>query len=131
MLSKTSYKEHDTPNAKDIYGYTKSLAEINSYNLLVLRFSCIGLEFKNYHQLFNWFINQDHKVTGYGKVMFNGITTIVLAEIIFKIITKYPHLHGIFNISSHESISKYNLLKTILLTLFKLPMIKLKVEVVL
>ena len=48
------------------------------------------------HGLIEWFLSQEGKtVSGYKKAIFSGLTTMALSEIIGKIISDYPDLHGV------------------------------------
>lgn len=107
---KKKNSEKALKNAFDNYGFTKSLSEIDTKYQLTLRFSCLGYEFNSKKQLFNWFLSQRSLVDGYSRVYFNGITTLVLANVIDLIIDSHSNLSGIMNISSNQTISKYSLL---------------------
>lgn len=109
-ILKKKNSESSTKNAFDYYGLSKSLSEIESKFLLTLRFSCLGYEFKSKNQLFNWYLSQKASVDGYSRVYFNGITTLVLSNVIDSIIDFHFNLSGIMNISSNKTISKYALL---------------------
>ncbi len=108
---KDFYIEEDIKDATDIYGQTKSLGEvINSSNTITLRGSMIGRELENKTELLEWFLKQKQKnISGYSKVIYSGISTIKMAEIVLKIINEFPKLSGIYNVSS-KAISKMNLL---------------------
>lgn len=104
------YTETGQPTAKDNYGKTKFLGEIEGEKALTLRFSCIGRELDSHTELLDWFLNEEgKKVKGYGKALYSGVTTHVVAREIVKIITNFPNLNGIYQLSS-SPISKYDLL---------------------
>jgi len=108
-----NYRESDHPDAKDIYGKTKAMGEINNSNALTIRTSLIGREVFNHTELFEWlFKNKSGKVYGYENVHYSGLTTIRMSKILDKIINYFPDLHGVFNISS-KPITKYSLLNLI------------------
>ena len=110
---KGNYNEADVPNALDLYGRSKSLGETAGENCLTLRTSIIGRELKTAHSLVEWFLsNQGGKVKGYTNAIFSGFPTIVLAEIIEKIIVDFPDLSGLYQVSS-QPINKYVLLELI------------------
>jgi dTDP-4-dehydrorhamnose reductase len=72
----------------------------------------IGRELENKTELLEWFLHQKNKmINGFANVIYSGITTVRMAEIVLKIINEYPKLSGIYNISSGP-ISKFDLLKT-------------------
>lgn len=110
---KGRYKDNDITDALDVYGKTKSLGEVSSNNTLTLRSSMIGFELYNKTELLEWvFKNQNKSINGFSNVIYSGITTSLMSEIIIKIINDFPDLSGIYNISS-PPISKYSLLKKI------------------
>ena len=71
----------------------------------------IGSELENKTELFEWFLKQKNKnIKGFSKVIYSGITTTKMAEIVLKLIDQYQNLSGVYNISS-KPISKFELLK--------------------
>jgi dTDP-4-dehydrorhamnose reductase len=109
---KGDYLDTDIKDAYDLYGSTKSLGEIvDSKYAITLRGSMIGRELENKTELFEWFLQQNNKnIKGFSEVIYSGITTIKMAEIVLMLINFYPNLTGIYNISSNP-ISKLDLLK--------------------
>jgi dTDP-4-dehydrorhamnose reductase len=109
---KGDYLDTDIKDAYDLYGSTKSLGEIiDSKFAITLRGSMIGRELENKTELFEWFLQQSNlKIKGFSEVIYAGITTVKMAEIVLRIINLHPNLSGIYNISS-KPISKYELLK--------------------
>jgi dTDP-4-dehydrorhamnose reductase len=66
---------------------------------------------ENKTELLEWFLQQrNKKIKGFSEVIYAGITTVKMAEIVLRVIKFYPNLTGIYNISS-KPISKYDLLK--------------------
>ena len=110
--AKGDYLDNDNKDAYDLYGSTKSLGEvIDSKYAITLRGSMIGSELENKTELFAWFLKQKNKeIKGFNKVIYSGITTKKMAEIVLKLIDQYPNLSGVYNISS-KPISKFELLK--------------------
>jgi dTDP-4-dehydrorhamnose reductase len=108
---KGDYLDTDIKDAYDFYGSTKSLGEIiDSKFAITLRGSMIGRELENKTELFEWFLQQNNKkINGFSEVIYSGITTVKMAEIVIRVIQFYPNLNGIYNISSNP-ISKYDLL---------------------
>lgn len=98
-------------DAKDIYGKTKFLGELNNGKDLTLRQSIIGPEIKCGYGLLHWFLSlpKDSKIDGYINHIWNGITTLQLAKDIDY------HLSlgttGIFNGSNTWYTTKYDLLR--------------------
>ena len=117
--SRGNYLDSDNPDAKDNYGLTKSNGEVNSKNTLTLRCSMIGREIFNETELLEWVISKKRKkIKGFDRVIYSGITTLWMSELIVKILKEYPALSGIYNISS-QPISKFDLI-TKINKLFKL-----------
>ena len=108
---KGNYYEKDPKDSKDLYGLTKSLGEVIDSNCaLTLRGSMIGRELENKTELLEWFLLQkNNKIKGFSEVVYSGITTVKMAEIILIILKKFPKLSGLYNISS-KPISKFDLL---------------------
>jgi dTDP-4-dehydrorhamnose reductase len=104
------YTEHDQSDAEDLYGRTKALGEVVAANALTLRTSIIGRELTEHRSLLDWFLAQNHKtVRGYQRVIYSGVTTIHLADLVASIIQEHPGLNGLYQVAS-EPISKYDLL---------------------
>jgi len=103
------YTEEDRPNAKDVYGITKSLGEVQ-VNALTLRTSIIGRERSNYYGLLEWFLCQKGDIPGYTNSVFSGVTTEWLSETVAELI-KRGFYSGLYHVAS-VPISKYDLLET-------------------
>ena len=104
------YTEADDSSAEDLYGKSKFLGELRCDNGLTLRTSIIGRELVEHRSLLDWFlIQQDKTVRGFRRVIYSGVTTNQLAEVVTMIIQKSPGLHGLFQVVS-EPISKHDLL---------------------
>lgn len=104
------YKEDSHKNAKDFYGQSKALGELDNDKDLTFRMSIIGPELKDGSGLFNWFMKQT-ECDGYTNAIWNGITTIELAKGVKAAIEQ--NLTGLYHLVPDESISKYDLLKLI------------------
>lgn len=103
------YCESDQPDARDLYGQSKLLGEVNYPNTVTLRTSIIGHELKSRHGLLSWFLAQGGTCRGYTKAIFSGLPTVILADIVGKIVIQHPNLTGIYHVGA-EPISKYKLL---------------------
>jgi dTDP-4-dehydrorhamnose reductase len=102
--------EEDLSNAEDLYGKTKFLGEVSVANALTLRTSIIGRELTEHRSLLDWFLAQNQRtVRGYRRVIYSGVTTNHLAELVASIIQEHPGLNGLYQVAS-EPISKYDLL---------------------
>tara|TARA_B110000003_G_C16577770_1_gene506849 strand:- start:353 stop:1228 length:876 start_codon:yes stop_codon:yes gene_type:complete len=105
------YTENSTPDASDIYGFTKAKGEVlNCDNTLTIRTSMIGREVYNQTELLEWILSQNNKeISGYVKAIYSGVTTCWMGNVIARIIKENINLSGLYNISSN-SISKYELI---------------------
>ena len=106
---KGGYRESDPPDAKDLYGKSKFLGEVNCPNTVTLRTSIIGHELQSAHGLIDWFLLQHGRCMGYTKAIFSGVPTAILAEIIRDVVIPLPRLHGVYHVAARP-ISKYDLL---------------------
>jgi dTDP-4-dehydrorhamnose reductase len=110
---KGGYTEEDPPDAEDLYGRTKFLGEVAGPNALTLRTSIIGRELTEHRSLLDWFLSQEGKVIrGYRRVIYSGVTTNHLAEVVARIIVDHPALSGLYQVAS-TPISKCDLLRLI------------------
>lgn len=107
--NKGFYEENDFKDGPTFYDQTKSMGEIIDEKNLTFRNSIIGPDLsKKGIGLFNWFMQQEEDIKGFSEVMWNGVTTLVLAQAIEKAIN--DNLTGLYQLAS-EPISKYHLLK--------------------
>ena len=106
------YDETDIPDPVDIYGRTKCLGEVSDSCAITLRTSAIGLELMRNQGLIEWYLSQYDKVQGYSNAIYSGFTTLELANIIEKIIVRFPEMFGIWHVSSRP-INKFDLLNNL------------------
>ena len=105
-----AYTEQDDSDAEDLYGKSKFLGEVAAENALTLRTSIIGRELVEHRSLLDWFLAQNHKtVKGFRRVIYSGVTTNQMAEVVSDIIRNHPTLSGLYQVVA-EPISKYALL---------------------
>ena len=109
---KGGYCESDASDAKDLYGKSKFLGEVDYPHAITLRTSIIGHELQSAHGLVGWFLSQHDSCKGYSKAIFSGVPTVVLAKIVRDVVIPHPELHGVYHVAAHP-ISKYNLLKLV------------------
>ncbi|MFB9159913.1 dTDP-4-dehydrorhamnose reductase family protein [Chromobacterium violaceum] len=105
-----NYHESDFPDAKDLYGRSKLLGEVEYDNSITLRTSIIGRELNSAHSLLDWFLSQEHEVKGYRRAIFSGLPTTEIAKLLEDKILPNKKLSGLFHLSA-EPINKYELLK--------------------
>ena len=110
--SKGMYCESDMPDARDMYGISKFLGEVDYPNAVTLRTSIIGHELSGTRSLVDWFLSQQKSVLGYKNAIFSGLPTIELAKVISRYVIPNPQLTGTYHVSA-EPINKYELLKII------------------
>lgn len=104
------YTEQDDADAIDLYGRSKFLGEVTTENALTLRTSIIGRELVEHKSLLDWFLSQNHKtVKGFKRVIYAGVTTNQMAEVVTDVIRRDPPLSGLYQVVS-DPISKYDLL---------------------
>ena len=103
------YSENSIKEGESIYSKTKALGEIDTTNHLTIRTSVIGPDLKpNGKELFSWFMRQEKEIEGYNKSIWSGVSSIQLGKSIKEFIDQ--DISGIYNLTSNESISKYELL---------------------
>lgn len=106
---KGNYNESDLFDADDLYGMTKNAGE--NKDCMVLRTSIIGEEKNNSRSLLEWAKSQKGKeVNGFTNHLWNGVTTLYLAEIIENILKNNLYKEGIFHIHSPNTVNKFELL---------------------
>jgi dTDP-4-dehydrorhamnose reductase len=106
---KGRYLESDVTDAKDIYGVSKMLGEVDKSNNLTLRTSIIGQELKTNYSLLNWFLSQKKQIKGYKNAIFSGLTAPEIARVIHNYVIPNKKIRGIYHLSG-KPISKYDLL---------------------
>lgn len=106
------YLENDFKDGTGTYAKSKGLGEVVNVNHLTLRTSVIGPELKtDGEELFHWFMKQSGEINGYTKVIWSGVTTLVLAKAVdIAIESKITGLHHVTN---NKIIDKFSLLTLI------------------
>jgi dTDP-4-dehydrorhamnose reductase len=107
--AKGGYVESDFADAKDLYGRSKFLGEVDYPNAITLRTSIIGHELSGYRSLIGWFLAQEGKVKGFKKAVFSGVPTVELARVIKDYVIPNKGLRGLYHVSA-EPINKFDLL---------------------
>lgn len=106
---KGMYSEEDASDAKDLYGRSKYLGEVDSPHAITLRTSIIGHELEGARSLLGWFLAQTGSVKGYKRAIFSGLPTVEIARVIRDHVIPHPELHGLYHVSA-EPINKFDLL---------------------
>lgn len=105
-----SYLENDLPDGRTMYDRSKALGEIVNDKDLTFRMSIIGPDIDPQGiGLFNWFMKQQGSIQGYGKAIWNGVTTIELARAISAALEQ--NLTGLYHLIQSEPIDKCSLLE--------------------
>ena len=106
-----NYTEDDPADATDLYGQSKHRGEVIAPHCVTLRTSVIGHELGTNLALLDWFISQrSQTINGFKKAIYSGFTTLEMARIIERILTRHPRLSGLWHVAS-EPISKFDLLQ--------------------
>jgi len=110
--TKGMYVEDDLPDARDIYGRTKLLGEVDYPHALTLRTSIIGHELAGAHSLICWFLAQQGAIRGFSRAIFSGFPTVEIARIIDTYVLPRPELSGLYHLSA-APIDKLSLLRLV------------------
>ena len=102
-------------DAKDLYGKSKIVGEIEGINKSLIRSSIIGPEEGKGFSLMNWFLkNTQQEVSGYKNHLWNGVTTLNFAKVVEGFI-----LSNEFNFKTQHLIPRNTITKANLLEEFK------------
>lgn len=102
------YDEASPTAARDLYGRSKRLGE--PANAMVVRTSIIGPESRNFYSLLCWFLSTEGRCRGFPNHLWNGVTTLQLAESLLRILDADAWRHGLFHLHG-EDLSKLELLR--------------------
>lgn len=104
------YSESDEPDGVTVYARSKALGELKEPNHLTIRTSIIGPEIRaSCIGLLHWFMQQKGEISGYCRVLWNGVTTLELAKAI-KDVAEKP-IAGIVHLNNPHPVSKFELLQ--------------------
>jgi dTDP-4-dehydrorhamnose reductase len=109
------YMESDVADAKDLYGLSKFLGEVDYPHAITLRTSIIGHELDGARSLVDWFLAQEGSVRGFNRAIFSGLPTVEVARVIRDYVIPHPELHGLYHLSA-APINKFDLLTLIAAT---------------
>lgn len=106
------YQEDDLTDGTSVYAITKSLGEVRRPGHVTIRTSIIGPEIRQGGiGLMEWFLAQSGQVSGYKKVMWNGVTTLELAKVVDIMLDST--VSGLIHLAHPQPLSKYELLQYI------------------
>ena len=105
-----SYAESDVPDARDLYGRSKLLGEVDRDGCLTIRTSMVGREIRAARGLLEWFFShRGESVPGFTRARFSGLTTLELSRVIADIVEQQADMSGIWHVAGNP-ISKFDLL---------------------
>jgi dTDP-4-dehydrorhamnose reductase len=108
--SRGQYRESDAPDGTSVYARSKALGEFRDSKHVTIRTSIIGPDHKPKGiGLMKWFLAQHGEVSGYRKVLWNGVTTLELAKAT-KWLIDHPETGGLVHLTAAETVSKHELL---------------------
>lgn len=113
--SKGGYNEIDEHDARDIYGKTKSLGEVQSSEFMNIRVSIVGPETLGHTSLYDWVRLQppNANIQGYTDHLWNGITTLAYARLARGLIESGLFRAGLTHVLPSNQLSKEELVKLI------------------
>lgn len=110
--TKGNYVEGDAPDARDIYGKSKQLGEVDYPHAVTLRTSTIGHELQTAYGLLEWFLSQQGSCRGYARAAFSGLPNTEFARVVRDVVLPRPELRGLYHVGG-RAIGKYELLRLI------------------
>lgn len=110
--AKGGYHETDFPDARDLYGRSKLLGEVDHPYAITLRTSIIGHELSGNRSLIGWFLAQEGTVNGFSRAVFSGLPTVELSRVVRDIVLPRPELQGVYHVGANP-INKCELLRLV------------------
>jgi dTDP-4-dehydrorhamnose reductase len=110
--TKGGYWEDDAPDARDMYGKSKHMGEVDYSHAITLRTSTIGHELQSASGLLEWFLSQQGSCKGFSRAIFSGLPNTVFAQVVRDVVIPRPDLHGLYHVGG-QPIDKYELLRLI------------------
>ena len=108
--SRGNYGETDLTDARDLYGRSKLLGEVDAEGCVTIRTSMVGREIGSSRGLIEWFMTRRGETAkGFTRARFSGLTTPALSRVIRDVIEHRPELRGVWHVAG-EQINKHDLL---------------------
>ena len=113
--SRGGYNESSIADPIDVYGKTKLEGEHLAKNVMTLRVSVIGREWKSHIELMDWVLGtkSGEALNGFKNHFWNGVTTLHLARVIEGILSNDLFRPGTFHLVPQDQISKSRLIASI------------------
>ena len=105
---KGGYVEDDFADARDVYGKSKALGEVDYPHTVTLRTSTIGHELQTQFGLLDWFLSQEGRCKGYTRAIFSGLPTVVFAQVVRDVVIPNKELFGLYHVAA-KPINKFEL----------------------
>ncbi len=109
---KGGYVETDPGDARDVYGKSKFIGEVQSAKAITLRTSTIGHELESSYGLLEWFLAQETQCKGFGRAIFSGLPNTVFAQLVRDVVIPRTDLSGLYHVGA-AAINKFDLLRQI------------------
>ena len=109
---KGGYTEADFADARDVYGKSKALGEVDYAHAITLRTSTIGHELQSNYGLLDWFLSQEGRCMGYTRAVFSGLPTVIFAQVVRDVVIPHRELSGLYHVAA-KPIAKFELLQLI------------------
>lgn len=104
-----NYRESDSPNPVDLYGYSKALGEVKDFPHTTIRCSFVGYPDERGRGLLAWAANQQ-RLIGFDHFLWNGLVVTELVQLLMERIVPDSGLSGIIHLQG-ETLSKYDMIK--------------------
>lgn len=113
--NKGEYRENDTSDAINYYGYTKYLGEgaaLKNNDALIIRSSIYGFNTNENQSIAEWGarnLNIHQQINGFVDVRFNPLYSMQLASLLLEMVRR--GYKGIYHLGSKKDLSKYEFFK--------------------
>jgi len=111
--AKGAYSEDDEHDPQDLYGKSKSMGEVVTKNVVLLRCSMVGPELASSFSLLSWFLSQPKgaRLSGYTNHFWNGLTALHFAKICQGLVEQPRSFPRVMHLVPADTVSKYDILR--------------------